>query len=452
MKHKSDQLGTEPIPKMLAKLAIPAMTGTFVMALYNVVAAIFVERTVGTIGVAAISIAFPIQMIIMAIAGAIGIGGASIIARMLGANNHDKANQIFGNVISLVLIISLIAAILGLNFLEPLLYMFGASDTIMPYAKDYMGIILYGTILFAFAFSSTNIIRSEGNAKVAMLSMLVSAILNIILTTIFLLVLDWGIKGAAYATIIAQGTTVIYIILYFARGKSSLSFNLAYLMPKWSIIKEIVAIGFSAFIHMSSSSIMMVVANHMLITFSGDTAVAVLGIVQRIMMFALMPMMGIVQGLTPLAGYNYGAGLHDRVTQSIKLSIKTTTIIATIAFVIIMVFPSKLMLIFTSDESAIEMGTTALRIMFAASLTIGLQMVTGSVFQALGRAKSATVLSMSRQVLFLIPLLLVLPLIWKLTGVWIAFPVADLLAFFLALWYIHKNRDLFLQAKTSVTK
>ncbi|KJS74327.1 MAG: multidrug transporter MatE [Desulfotomaculum sp. BICA1-6] len=445
-RQHSERLGKESIPSLLTSLAMPATFGMFVMAFYNVVDAIFVARAVGTVGIAAVSIAFPVQMIVMAVAGAIGIGGASVISRMLGADNVGAANKVFGNIISMVLAVSVVGALLGLNLLTPILYLFGSSETILPYAQDYLGIILYGTIFFAFGFCMNNIVRSEGNARTAMNTMIISAVLNIILTPLFIFGFGMGIKGSALATVVAQGVTAIYLVVYFARGNSSLTFKLAHLRPEMSVIKQILAIGSSAFVQQAAGSIMFIFANHMLILHGGDLGVAVFGIMHRVIMFSLMPVIGIVQGLLPLVGYNYGANLHHRVSESISLAIKVSTAIVALGFTVIMAFPKPLMIIFTNDPAAIAMGQNALRIMFALSLTIGIQMVTGAVFQALGKARAAFILSMSRQVLFLIPLILILPFIFGLNGVWLAFPVADLLSFILALWFINKYRWLFFAA------
>jgi putative MATE family efflux protein len=448
MKQQSERLGKEPIPRLLAKLAVPAMLGMLVMALFNVVDAIFISRAVGTVGIAAVSIAFPIKMIIMATAGAIGIGGASVISRLLGANKLDQANRVFGNVIGLVLIISIIGILLGFNLLTPILYLFGSSETILPYAQDYLGIILYGTFFFAFAFAVNNIVRSEGNANTAMLTMIIAAVLNIILTPVFIFGLGWGIKGAAIATVLSQGTTVVYLGWYFASGKSSLTFKTLNLRPDFNIIKQMLAVGSSAFVHQAAGSIMFIIANHLLIFYGGDLAVAVFGIIHRVLMFSFMPIFGIVQGLHPLVGYNYGANQHSRVSEAILLAIKASTIVSALAFMVMMIFPKPIMLIFTNDLAAIEMGITAMRIIFALAITVGIQMVTGGVFQALGRAKEALILSMSRQVLFLIPLMLSLPFIFKLPGIWLAFPLADLFSFLLAFWYIKKHESLFFAGKS----
>lgn len=447
MKQQSERLGEEPVSKLLAELAIPATVGILVMALYNVVDTIYIARGVGTIGVAAVSIAFPVQMLVMAISAAIGIGGASFISRLLGAGRREKANRVFANVISLIMLVSISGALFALNMLDPILRLFGSSETIMPYARDYLGVILYGTFFFSFAFAVNNIVRAEGNARTAMFTMIVSAVLNVVFTPIFIFGFDMGIRGAALGTVVAQGITAIYLVMYYALGKSTLTFKFAYMPLSFSIIKSILAIGVSAFVRQGAASVMLVVANNLLIVYGGDLAIAVLGILIKVMMFSTMPIMGIVQGLLPIAGYNYGASHHERVSQSILLAMKAATVIAGIGFLTVMVFPGPIMHIFTDDPAAIEMGRIAMRMLFACSFTIGVQMVTGGVFQAVGKAKAAFVLSLSRQVLFLIPLMIILPMVLQLPGIWLAFPGADLLSFILAFLFIRRYDKLFPRIK-----
>lgn len=447
MKQQSERLGTEPIPSLLGKLAVPATIGMLVMALYNVVDALYISYGVGTVGLAAVTISFPVQMLVMAVAAAFGIGGGALISIALGAGNLDRANRIFGNIISLVLLFSTIAALLGLTMLTPMLQFFGASEIILPHARDYLGIIIYSTAFFSFAFAVNNVIRAEGNAKTAMLTMIISAVLNVIFTPIFIFALDMGMKGAAAGTVLAQGITAFYLVFYFALGKSSLSFNWAYLRPRTAIIKQILAIGVSAFVRQASGSVMLILANKMLMIYGGDQAVAVLGIIQRVMILTLMPILGVVQGLLPLVGYNYGAGLPRRVSDSIILAMKVATAISGLAFILTMTLPEQLMHLFTGDAAVIEIGRVALRIMFALSFTIGVQMVAGGIFQALGKARVAFILSLSRQVLILIPLLLLLPLFFQLTGIWIAFPLADLLSFLLALWFLKRYERIIFKAE-----
>ncbi len=443
MKQQSERLGTDPIPKLLMNLAVPATVGMLVMALHSVIDAIYIARGIGTVGVAAVTIAFPVHMIFMAISGAMGIGGGSVISRALGSKKLEKANRAFGNIISLVLAVSISGAFLGLTYLTPMLNLFGASVTIMPYASDYLGIILYGTIFFAFGFAVNNIVRAEGNARVAMLTMIMSAVLNITLTPIFMFVFNMGIRGAAYGTVLAQGITAVYLFHYFLTGKSSLSIKVRYLTPRPALIREILAVGASAFVRQGSASVMLIIANNMLIIYGGDLAIAVLGIIHRVMMFTLMPILGVVQGMLPLVGFNHGAKQKLRVNESIVLAMKISTALALFVFLLVIAVPRPLMMIFTTDPAAIEMGQSALRIMFALSATVGMQMVTGGVFQALGKARAAFAISLARQVLFLIPLLILLPQFFGLMGVWFAFPLADVLSFILSLWLIHRHRDYF---------
>lgn len=449
MKPQSERLGNEPIPRLLFNLAFPAMVGMFVMSFHNIIDTFFISRYIGTIGVGALSIALPVQMITVALAGSVGIGGGSIISRKLGSKELDEANLVLGNVLSIVVVISIIGVLLGFKLLTPILYLFGSTDTLLPFARDYLGIILYGTPFFVYSMAMNNIIRSEGNAKAAMVSMLISAILNIILTPIFILHLNMGVKGAAVATVIAQGFTVIYLVIYFASGKSSLSFKPASLRFKLPVIKEMIAIGASFFVHQSAASIMIIVANRMLIFYGGDLAISVFGIIHKVIMFSVMPLMGIVQGLLPLVGYNYGANQHERVSESILLAFKTAISLSLFAFIIIMAFPKSIILIFTDEVAALEMGGIALRIMFALSLTIGIQQIVSGVFQALGKAREAFILSMSRQIIFLIPLLLTLPFLFDLTGIWLAFPMADLLSFLLVVWFIRKYKSIFFISQQS---
>ncbi|NLX91815.1 MAG: MATE family efflux transporter [Firmicutes bacterium] len=449
MKPQSERLGNEPVPRLLFNLAFPAMVGMFVMSFHNIIDTFFISRYIGTIGVGALSIALPVQMIITALAGSVGIGGGSIISRRLGSKELDEANLVLGNVLSIVVVISIIGVLLGFKLLTPILYLFGSTDTLLPFASDYLGIILYGTPFFVYSMAMNNIIRSEGSAKAAMVSMLISAILNIILTPIFILYLNMGVKGAALATVIAQGFTVIYLVIYFASGKSSLAFKPASLRLKLPIIKEIAAIGASFFVHQSAASIMIIVANRLLIFYGGDLAISVFGIIHKVIMFSVMPLMGIVQGLLPLVGYNYGANQHERVSESILLALKTAISLSLFAFIIIMAFPKSIILIFTDEVAAIEMGGIAMRIMFALSLTIGVQQIVSGVFQALGKAREAFILSMSRQIIFLIPLLLTLPFLFNLTGIWLAFPMADLLSFLLVVWYVKKHKSVFFISQQS---
>jgi putative MATE family efflux protein len=450
MKEQSERLGSDPIPKLLSSLAVPATVGMLVMAMHSVIDTIYIARGIGTLGVAAVAISFPVHMIIMALSGAIGIGGGSIISRALGAGNLDKANRTFGNILSLVMLVSISGAILGLSYLVPMLELFGSSPTIMPYAINYLGIILYGTIFFAFSFAVNNVIRAEGNARMAMITMIMSSVLNAILTPIFMFTLNMGMQGAAYGTVLAQGMTALYMFLYFFSNKSSLTIKTNYLKLDFPLIKDMLTVGASAFVRQGSASVMLIIANNLLVYYGGDLAIAVLGIIHRVMMFTLMPILGVVQGMLPLVGFNHGARQKQRVNESIILAMKVSTAIAFLAFILVMAIPGQLMMIFTTDPAVIAMGRIALRLIFLFSVTVGMQMITAGVFQAIGKAREAFIMSLARQVLFLIPLLYVLPRFFGLTGVWLAFPLADFFAFFLGLWLIRRHKDYFFSTKTEL--
>lgn len=444
MKKQSKELGTEKIPKLLLKLSLPAFIGMFVGSLYNVVDTIFIARGIGTIGVAALSIAFPIQMIIMAFAATFGVGSASIISRRLGANRLEDANLVFGHMVWLIGFFSILMAGTAFLFLEPLLKLFGATPQILPYAKDYLSVILLGSVAFSFAMATNNIVRAEGNAKIAMLTMVIASMVNLLLNPIFIFVLGMGMKGAALATIAGQATGAVWLFFYFYKGKSSLTFRWIGLKPNGEVIKEIMIIGMPVFLMMSSTSLMFVTVNWMLVTISTELQIAIFGIISRLISFTMMPINGIVQGMQPIIGYNYGAKLLDRLTDTFKIGITVSTIIATTIWIIVMLIPELFMGIFSTDQEVISNGAQAMRIIFLLTPVIGSQMVITGLYQALGKAKIAFVLSLSRQIVFLIPFVLILPHFLGLNGVWISFPIADGLACILALFILFKNkRQLF---------
>ena len=446
MNTRARMLGEESISKVLFKLSVPATIGMVVQALYNLVDTIFVGRALGpesVQGIAGITIAFPIQMIIMGIALTIGIGSASIISRSLGSKDYRRADIALGNAISAILILSALVTVLGSIYIVPLLKLFGATETILPFAYDYTRIILYGTLVFAFSMTVNNIVRAEGNAKVAMLTMVISAGLNIILDPIFIFGLDMGIEGAAIATVISQAVSAIYLAHYFSSGMSSLNFHVGDLVPHPDVFMETISIGASSFARSASGSLMIIVINNALAIYGGDIPIAVFGVVNRLFMFTFMPMIGIVQGLQPIVGFNYGAKNFERVVSSTALAIKVTTVISIAGFMLLFLFPSQLFSIFTTDQQLIDAGRSATRIMVLAVPFVGFQIVGASIYQTLGKARPAFFLSISRQVLFLIPLVLILPQFFQLYGVWIAFPVSDGLSFLVTFVMLAKEYNAF---------
>lgn len=430
---KSDFLGTEKIGKLLFQLSFPAVIAMTIQALYNLVDAIFVGRGVGSIGIAGISVAFPIQIFRMGVAQTIGMGGASVISRSLGSDNREKANKALGNIISLVVISSILITVLGMLFLDPLMMIFGANEEILPYATDYGRIIILGTIIMSWTMAMNNIIRSEGKAKISMIVMLIGAISNIILDPIFIFSLNMGIAGAAYATILAQLFGGIFIMFYLFKGKSDLKLKIKNLLLNLKIVIEIVSIGVSSFVRQVSGSLLMIVLNNLLKKYGGTEGITIYGMINRLIMFALMPLFGLAQGQQPIVGYNYGARQYERVILTMKKTILIGTIMCIVGAVIMAIFPKPLLELFSSDPNLINEGIIALRIFIICFVLIGFQVVGTTMFLSIGKAVEALILAMSRQLIVLIPVVLLTSSIFGMFGIWIAFPISDGAAFLITL-------------------
>ncbi|MTI65076.1 MAG: MATE family efflux transporter [Firmicutes bacterium] len=428
--YMSNRLKDGKISKLLFNLSLPATIAMMVNGLYNVSDTIFIGKGVGALAIGGLAIAFPVQMLIMGFAQMVGIGGASAISRSLGAGKKEKADEFAGNSFFSIFILSGLFAIFGLIFTDELLIIFGATEKLLPYAKDYITIIFYGSVFFSFAMMSNNIIRAEGNSKVAMFAMILGAGLNIILDPIFIFLLDFGIKGAALATIIAQFISFCYVLYYMYSGKSSLKVKPHHLIPRINITKEIFSVGFSAFARSSTSTIFAIVVNNSLRIYGGDIAITIFGIVNRVIAFLFMPIVGVVQGMQPIAGFNYGAKEYSRVKEVIKLSIITSTTIAILGWIIGESIPHIIIRAFTDNMNIVNEGSMVFRIVIAMIPLLGIQFVGATVFQSIGKAKPALILSLLRQFIILTPLILILPKIYNLElfGIWLSFPIADILA------------------------
>ncbi|CAF30255.1 putative MATE family efflux protein [Methanococcus maripaludis] len=440
MAYKSEFLGTEDVKKLLVKLSVPAIIGMLIMALYNIVDGFFIGRWVGTAAFTGIALIFPFQMMIMAFGVTFGIGGSSLLSRKLGEGNLDFARKAGGNAISSVLILSVLITIVGVVFMVPILNLLGTSADIFPYAKDYYEIILYGTIFNSYLVAANNLVRAEGMAKVAMFAMVVPAIINIILDPILIIVFNMGIKGAAIATVLSQIIGVIYILKHQFGKNTSIKYAMNDFLINLKILKETVFIGASEFAKLIISSILLILGNNLLGIYGGDIAIAIYGVIMRIAMLLLMPVLGIVQGFQPIVGYNYGKGQLNRVSESIKLALVGTSGLCLLGFILVMIFPEKFIQIFITDPEVISQGVFATRIFFMFSFLIGAQMTIGGLYQSLGKAKPAFIISCARQTLFLMPALIILPLFFGLNGIWFSFPIGDLLGFTLASGIIFKDR------------
>ena len=441
-------LGTEPISKLIIKQAVPAAIGILVMSLNMIVDTIFVGRWIGPLAISAITVVVPVTFFIAAIGLAIGIGGSSILSRALGAGNLEKAYKVFGNMSTLTLLIAITLATLSLVFQDTLIHFFGADASFKDLALIYYRIVLYGITMLALCMMGNNVIRAEGKPKYGMYAMMLPAIFNIALDWVFIKLLHWGMEGAAWATFISYAVCFLFILWFFL-SKSDLKLNLYYFKLKSKIVKEISGLASVTLARQATIAVLTILLNNTLIIYGDAMDVATYGIISRMLMFALFPVIGVTQGFMPIAGYNYGAGHTERLKLTIKTSIKYAGVLALIIFIIIMAVPDFFVSIFVSDAASnpktiahnkelLLRTPSALRWVFAATPVIVVQLIGSGYFQAIGKVIPALLLSLSKQGFFLIPLLLILPNYMGVLGVWVAFPIADVLSTILTGFYLRK--------------
>jgi len=420
-------LGEDKIFKLLLKFSMPTFTGMLINALYNVVDRIFIGNGVGPLGIAGVTIGFPVMLAIMAFTMLIGAGAASLISIKLGEHNEREAETILGNGIVLLILVSVIISGIGLTFLNPLLKLFGASNTVLPYARDYMHIFLWGTVFMSTSFGMSYFIRAEGKPTIAMYAMFIGAASNIILNPIFIFGLGWGVRGAALATVISCTFSTAWTINYYLSPRSHLKIRLRNLKIRLPTVRAILVLGAAPFIMQIASSLLNVTMNHSLSYYGGDMAVAGMGIVISVLTLMRMPVIGISQGAQPIIGYNYGAEQFERVKEVLKLSILLTTLILSVSFIVIQVFSQQIIFLFNQeDKELLHFGTHALRTFLFFLPISGIQVVSANYFQAVRKPKQAMFLSLSRQVLIVLPLILILPAFYGLEGILYAGPAADL--------------------------
>ena len=446
---RTEHLEKDKIHILLLKFSLPAIAGMIVQAVYNIVDRIFVGRYVGSDGLSALTTVFPIMLIFMAFALLLGIGGSSFFSITLGEKNNKKAGKILGNTFTLVLIAVSLFASLSLVFLNPILRILGASSRILPMAKDYAMIILTGSVINATAFTLNSFIRSEGSPRTAMLTMFIGGISNIILDYIFIAVLGMGVKGAAFATVIAQTISAVWVLSYFTGKRAHIRLKLKNFRIEKKTALRIFILGSPMFTMHIASSFVNGMLNNQLQRYGGDTALSVMGIIFSIMTVIIMPIFGINQGSMPITGYNYGAKKYKRVIHTALLAAAAATLIMTAGFIITRIYPEELIKLFgKKNTELLAPGITAIKIFFLMVPLIGFQVVASGYFQATGKPGKAMLMSLSRQVIFLIPLVAILPLIWGLNGIWIAVPSSDFLAAILAAsLFLHDIRILQKQSK-----
>ena len=423
---RSRELGEGRITHLLFKFSIPAIVGMMVNALYNVVDRIFVGQGVGSMAIAGITIGFPMMIVLMAFGMLIGQGANALISIRLGEGKRDEAELIMGNAMVLLVVSSLVLTVLGLIFMDPLLRLFGASETVLPFGRAYMKIIYCGAVFQGIGFGMNNFIRSEGNPKLAMMTMLIGAVLNTILDPIFIYTLKMGIEGAAWATILSQAASAVWVVWHFIGERSVLKLRVKKFRMNWPVVLPALAIGLAPFSMQLAAGLLNSILNRQLVNYGGDLAVSAMGIVGSIATLIVMPIFGINQGVQPIIGYNYGAQKFDRVKRALWGAVLAATAVVVIGFIVIQLFPAWLIGFFNRDPKLLALGTRALRIFNTMLPVIGFQIVSAAYFQFVGKPRQAMFLSLSRQLLLLIPALLILPRFWGIDGVFYAGPAADL--------------------------
>lgn len=432
-------MGTDPIPKILFKQSLPSAIGIFTLSIYGIVDTIFVGKFVGSLAIGAITVVLPITFLIGSFGMALGVGGASMIARFLGANKEEKAFATFGNQTLLTVGLSVFVMVVSLFFQETILKIFGGQGDLLAPSLVYFSIVLPATPFLAWSMMSNNVLRAEGKPKIAMITMLIPAIVNVFLDPLFIIYFDWGLAGAAWATSAAYVASGLFTFWFFISGKSQMSLSIIYLKPKLKYIKEILSIGGVTFARQGSISLLSVVLNNSLFTFGGEMAISSYGVINRLMMLSNFPVFGVSQGFLPIASYNIGANKTERVKEVIYTAIKYGTLLSFAVFCLIMIFARELIGMFTNDVELINTTTPALRWVFLMTPLITIQLIGPAYYQAIGKPKPAFILTLLKQGIFLIPLVLIMPNYFGINGIWYSFPIADFLAALVCFIFLRKS-------------
>ncbi len=429
----SGSLDKGSIGKLLVRYSFPAIVATSVTSLYNIIDRVFIGQGVGPMAISGLALTFPLMNLAAALGAMVGVGASALVAIRLGQRRQQDAHAILGNTVFLNLVLGSVFSVVCLAFLDWVLYAMGASKQTLPYAREFMQIILLGNICTHIYLGLNNVIRASGYPHKAMLITLMTVGINVALAPLFIFVFEWGIRGAALATVAAQAAGAVCSALHFTREDSIVRFCPGCFKPDLRIIKDIFSVGMASFAILFCASFVAVTYNLRLGEYAGDFAIGAFGIVNSLTSLAVMVITGLNMGMQPIAGYNFGARKLDRVTHVFRLAVAGATGIATFGFLLGEVFPRVVARAFTSDEELIRQSVLGMRITFAVFPIVGLQVVTTNFFQAIGRAKISILLSLSRQALLLIPCLIVLPLFFGIEGVWLSGPVSDLVASVLAL-------------------
>ena len=419
------ELGTEKISKLLKQYALPAIIAQIAASLYNMVDSIFIGQGVGPLAISGLAVTFPLMNLSTAFGTLVGVGASTMLSVLLGQRNYSAANKVLGNVVTLNTIIGIIFMIVALIFIDPILYFFGASENTLPYAKEYMTVILLGNVITHLYFGLNSAMRSTGNPRKAMGLTIFTVIFNAILDPIFIFVLDMGIAGAAWATVIAQTAALILIMKHFTNRDREVHFEKGIFRFDMRVAKDSLAIGFGPFLMNAAACLVSLFITQQFRKYSGDLGIGAYGICNRINFMFVMICLGLNQGMQPIAGYNYGARKYSRVKEVYKRTAIFATLVTVIGFLITELFPRATVGIFTSDAELLEMSSKGIRIMNIMLPIVGFQIASSNLFQSLGMVKKSIILSLSRQLLFLLPCLYFLPMSFDAKGIWMSYPVAD---------------------------
>ena len=437
----------EKMGKLLFSMSLPVIIAIIISAIYNIADTIYIGRSVGQLGVAGVGIGFPIQLMVNSLGILIGLGGASVISRALGANDMRKAERTIGTTYLIGILIYIVFIIATMPFLNSVVSGLGANSEVAPYALEYLSYIVPGSIFILLAVGAGNLLMAQGKPELAMLQLVVGAILNIILDPIFIFVFQMGVSGAAIATVISQGLSLLMVLYFqFSKLTSLMPKAVDFIKIKMQLVWEIISLGTPGFLQEIGASILIIVVNNVLNNVGGSATsslLAIFGILNKLLLFLITPLIGIAQGFMPIAGYNFGAKNFDRVKEAFKLSIISAFVITLAIVIIVIVFPGFILSVFTKDAVLIQTGIMPLRLMYIALPFATYSVVASMYFMGIGKVAPAVVISLSRQTLILIPVLLLLSSIFGLNGVWIAFPIADLLSIVIAaIWMKNEFRQV----------
>ena len=443
---KITELGTQPVRSLLMKYALPGIIAMTATSLYNMVDSIFIGHGVGAMALSGLTVAKPFMDICAAFGSLVGVGASSLVAIKLGEKDYRSANDVLANVILLNVLLGALVMVVGLYWLDPILYAFGASDVTISYARDYMEIILWANILTHIYYGLNSMLRSIGHPKVAMFSTIVAVVANIILDPIFIFALDMGVRGAALATVLSQAIAVVGQMVVFLNPKEVIYFHRGIWRLKRDITMRALGIGTAPFLMHLAACFVVIVLNNQLKRYGGDMAIATFGITNRFMFFFSMIVMGLNQGMQPIVGYNYGAKLYDRMIRALKLTAMCATCVMGMLWLFGLIWPEGFIRLFTHDEVLVAQSIAPARVMLCTMVMVGFPMVVGNFYTSIGMSGKAIFLSLTRQVLLLIPSILLLPLLFQtvevspIWGVWWGLPICDALAAIIAA--IVLNRDM----------